>query len=161
MEERFETQLLATNLAPSAGRSPMPGVESSAPLRVMSFNVRFGTAPDGPNRWELRHDRKGRITGDRTRDQDGFSLCHDEDRFARALVHAEGRRRIGRWRGRRKVGRARAERQKYGCRAQKAHSQTQRSGGHGVMLRKHTSRLNVYLFETERQHKGGLIGWRL
>ena len=51
------TELLpATNLALSAGHSPTPGQECSAPLRVMSFNVRFGTAPDGPNRWELRHD---------------------------------------------------------------------------------------------------------
>jgi endonuclease/exonuclease/phosphatase family metal-dependent hydrolase len=27
-----------------------------APLRVMTFNVRYGTADDGPNRWELRRE---------------------------------------------------------------------------------------------------------
>ncbi len=27
-----------------------------APLDVMSFNIRYGTAPDGANRWELRRD---------------------------------------------------------------------------------------------------------
>ena len=29
----------------------------AAPLHVMSFNVRYGTAPDGPNRWEVRRPR--------------------------------------------------------------------------------------------------------
>ncbi|MEO1497747.1 MAG: endonuclease/exonuclease/phosphatase family protein [Planctomycetota bacterium] len=28
--------------------------EAAAPLRVMSFNVRYGTAPDGDNHWEQR-----------------------------------------------------------------------------------------------------------
>ena len=51
------TELLpAANVAPSAERAPPPGGPRCPPLRVMSFNVRFGTAPDGPNRWELRHD---------------------------------------------------------------------------------------------------------
>ena len=31
----------------------LPAHESEA-LRVMSFNIRYGTAPDGENRWELR-----------------------------------------------------------------------------------------------------------
>ena len=26
------------------------------PLRVMSFNIRYGTAKDGPNHWDLRKD---------------------------------------------------------------------------------------------------------
>lgn len=29
---------------------------AGAPVRVMSFNVRYGTAPDGDNRWERRRD---------------------------------------------------------------------------------------------------------
>lgn len=29
---------------------------SAEPVRVMTFNVRYGTAPDGDNRWELRRD---------------------------------------------------------------------------------------------------------
>ena len=50
------TELLpAANVAPSDDRSPPRDPAAGAPLRVMSFNVRFGTAPDGPNRWELRH----------------------------------------------------------------------------------------------------------
>src|SRR4051794_40196051 len=53
----FMTELLpAPNLAPSSECAPPPGGPRCPPLRVMSFNVRFGTAPDGPNRWELRHD---------------------------------------------------------------------------------------------------------
>ena len=31
-------------------------VENSLPLRVMSFNIRYGTAADGENRWEKRRD---------------------------------------------------------------------------------------------------------
>jgi endonuclease/exonuclease/phosphatase family metal-dependent hydrolase len=51
------TELLpAANVAPSAERAPSPGEPCCPPLRVMSLNVRFGTAPDGPNRWELRHE---------------------------------------------------------------------------------------------------------
>jgi endonuclease/exonuclease/phosphatase family metal-dependent hydrolase len=38
------------NPAPSdVGRAP-----ADAPIRVMSFNIRYGTAPDGPNAWPLR-----------------------------------------------------------------------------------------------------------
>jgi len=37
--------------------APVHTPPSSAPaLRVMTFNVRLGTADDGPNRWELRRD---------------------------------------------------------------------------------------------------------
>lgn len=38
-----------------ARKSPQSGGAVS-PLRVMSFNVRYGTAKDGPDRWELRRD---------------------------------------------------------------------------------------------------------
>ena len=31
-------------------------LHSGVPLRVMSFNVRYGTAPDGANRWDKRKD---------------------------------------------------------------------------------------------------------
>lgn len=30
---------------------------AAEPLTVMSFNIRYGTAPDGPNRWEVRRDQ--------------------------------------------------------------------------------------------------------
>jgi endonuclease/exonuclease/phosphatase family metal-dependent hydrolase len=50
------TELLpAANVAPSAERSP-PREATGVPVRVMSFNVRYGTAKDGPDRWELRHE---------------------------------------------------------------------------------------------------------
>src|SRR6056297_1848712 len=44
---------------PLLGTLMHPGklfAQSADPLRVMSFNVRFGTANDGENRWELRTD---------------------------------------------------------------------------------------------------------
>jgi endonuclease/exonuclease/phosphatase family metal-dependent hydrolase len=47
--------LPAANVAPAAEASPTCDAVGGS-LRVMSFNVRFGTAKDGPNRWELRHD---------------------------------------------------------------------------------------------------------
>lgn len=51
------TELLpAANVAPSASRSPPGGAAGGTPLRVMSFNVRFGTADDGENGWRLRYD---------------------------------------------------------------------------------------------------------
>ncbi len=34
----------------------LPAAEKAAPLRVMSFNIRYGTAPDGENAWEHRRD---------------------------------------------------------------------------------------------------------
>lgn len=53
------TELLpAANVAPTAApATAQPARDAgAAPLRVMSFNVRFGTADDGPDRWELRRD---------------------------------------------------------------------------------------------------------
>ncbi|MBU0640073.1 MAG: endonuclease/exonuclease/phosphatase family protein [Planctomycetes bacterium] len=32
------------------------GCSMPDPIRVMTFNIRYGTAPDGPNHWELRRD---------------------------------------------------------------------------------------------------------
>lgn len=50
------TELLpAANAVPFAKPSPPPGAAAAA-LRVMSFNIRFGTAADGADRWELRRD---------------------------------------------------------------------------------------------------------
>lgn len=50
------TELLpAANAMPSADPSPRRGSVGAA-LRVMSFNVRYGTADDGADRWELRRD---------------------------------------------------------------------------------------------------------
>ena len=46
--------LLLVVLLPACASQPM---QPSAPaLHVMTFNVRLGTADDGPNRWELRRD---------------------------------------------------------------------------------------------------------
>ena len=39
---------------PVSGAAPSPAVAPT--LRVMSFNIRFGTAKDGPNHWDLRRD---------------------------------------------------------------------------------------------------------
>jgi len=36
------------------GLLALGGCKLPEPVRVMSFNVRYGTAADGPNRWELR-----------------------------------------------------------------------------------------------------------
>ena len=43
---------LAAQEPPAPASSPAPAAGPS--LRVMSYNVRVGTAGDGPNRWELR-----------------------------------------------------------------------------------------------------------
>jgi endonuclease/exonuclease/phosphatase family metal-dependent hydrolase len=37
---------------------------SAEPVRVMTFNVRYGTAPDGDNRWELRRELLLRVIRD-------------------------------------------------------------------------------------------------
>ncbi len=34
----------------------LPTAEGASPLRVMSFNIRYGSASDGENRWELRRE---------------------------------------------------------------------------------------------------------
>ena len=51
------TELLpAANVAPSASGPAPRGAAVGPPLRVMSFNVRFGTADDGADGWSLRYD---------------------------------------------------------------------------------------------------------
>jgi endonuclease/exonuclease/phosphatase family metal-dependent hydrolase len=46
----------ATAAATAAALEDQPAVPTTAPaiLRVMSFNVRYGTAPDGPDHWDKR-----------------------------------------------------------------------------------------------------------
>lgn len=43
-----------TALALVVGAAPLP---AQAPLRVMSYNLRYGTADDGPDAWPLRRER--------------------------------------------------------------------------------------------------------
>lgn len=50
----FLLLLLASFLGACATTAPPPSEPLA--LRVMTFNVRLGTADDGPNRWELRRD---------------------------------------------------------------------------------------------------------
>jgi endonuclease/exonuclease/phosphatase family metal-dependent hydrolase len=48
---------ILADAARADGRSPIAGAATTvAPVRVMSFNIRYGAAPDGENRWDLRKD---------------------------------------------------------------------------------------------------------
>jgi endonuclease/exonuclease/phosphatase family metal-dependent hydrolase len=51
----FFLLLIAITLGACA-TSPLPTTKASPALRVMTFNVRLGTAHDGSNRWDLRRD---------------------------------------------------------------------------------------------------------
>lgn len=56
----MKTILALTFLAAGLSSARLPQAApptSNAPLRVMSFNLRYGTANDGPDRWEVRKDR--------------------------------------------------------------------------------------------------------
>jgi endonuclease/exonuclease/phosphatase family metal-dependent hydrolase len=48
--------LAALGLALALAALPVQA-QTHEPLKVMSFNIRYGTANDGPNRWELRRDQ--------------------------------------------------------------------------------------------------------
>ncbi len=50
---RFAILAIATLILGLAS-SPITSAQSPQPVRVMSFNIRYGTANDGINRWELR-----------------------------------------------------------------------------------------------------------
>src|SRR5918993_783977 len=52
MHRRTFLLLVALVLAPLAHAT----AQERAPLTVMSFNIRYGTANDGENRWPLRKD---------------------------------------------------------------------------------------------------------
>ena len=49
---------LAVVVAVSAagGAAPVAGQESGAPFTAMAFNIRYGSAADGDNRWQLRRE---------------------------------------------------------------------------------------------------------
>jgi len=52
---RFGCCLVAwVGMALVAAAEPKPGGSAAAPVRVMSFNIRYATAPDGENAWEKR-----------------------------------------------------------------------------------------------------------
>lgn len=55
-DQPYETMLLPGRDTPAARPQRVEPERFADPrdLRVMSFNIRFGTANDGPNRWELR-----------------------------------------------------------------------------------------------------------
>lgn len=53
---RFVPLVLGVSTACTAGRATDGGTTqpNAAPLRVMTFNIRYGTAPDGEHAWPLR-----------------------------------------------------------------------------------------------------------
>ena len=55
----FGCAVLATSHAPLAGQAaaPQPAGLPGAPLKVMTFNLRYGTAPDGDNHWSKRREQ--------------------------------------------------------------------------------------------------------
>ena len=64
MRKRIAMWAVVGSLLPMAARvvggpsaeAPVPGAASAAPLKVMTFNIRYGTAGDGVNAWpERRH----------------------------------------------------------------------------------------------------------
>jgi endonuclease/exonuclease/phosphatase family metal-dependent hydrolase len=65
---------------------PVPAAAQSPDLRVMSFNIRYGTADDGENRWELRRDLLVRVVRDFDPDilgvQEALAFQLDEVRAA-------------------------------------------------------------------------------
>lgn len=48
---------IAVQSAERTEKSPPPEGNLPTDIRVMSFNIRYGTADDGPNRWEERRER--------------------------------------------------------------------------------------------------------
>ncbi len=46
--------LTFNSISAVAGNMPQADQNASSPIRVMSFNIRYGTADDGESRWELR-----------------------------------------------------------------------------------------------------------
>lgn len=52
----FALALVAALPLPLVLAQPPPPADESSPVRVMSFNVRYATAPDGENAWDKRKD---------------------------------------------------------------------------------------------------------
>ncbi len=61
-------------LCPATGRAEPKAID---PLRVMSFNIRYGTAKDGPNRWEKRRSHVLAMFKQRNLDLIGLQECLD------------------------------------------------------------------------------------
>jgi endonuclease/exonuclease/phosphatase family metal-dependent hydrolase len=53
---RASAQTAAPSSAPSTGATPPTPPSATGPLSVMTFNIRYGTANDGENRWTNRRD---------------------------------------------------------------------------------------------------------
>lgn len=69
------------------GRKPAPGSEEGVELCVLSFNIRYGTARDGPNRWENRRDLVVQVLEDHSPDVVGLqeALRFQIDEIRKAL----------------------------------------------------------------------------
>lgn len=59
---------------PSPARAEAKAID---PLRVMSFNIRYGTADDGPNRWDRRREHVMAMLKQRDPDLIGLQECLD------------------------------------------------------------------------------------
>ena len=66
--------------------SPLPQAPAAEPLKVMSFNIRYGTANDGENRWENRRDALFELM--RAEDADVIGLQEALDFQIREIVAA-------------------------------------------------------------------------
>lgn len=65
-----------------------PAQDTLKPVQVMTFNIRYGTANDGENRWELRRDLLFQVIRDQKPDVIGFqeALRPQVDELRAALV---------------------------------------------------------------------------
>lgn len=81
--------LAVAALAGCAGRSALPAT-TPPPLAVMSFNIRYGTAPDGANAWPERRALVLRVIEDFDPDVLGVqeALKFQVDAVASAVAHA-------------------------------------------------------------------------
>lgn len=74
----FVAILVATGLAAaSAQGTQSPASSARTPLTVMSFNIRYGTANDGEDRWELRKDLLFGVVRDASADLVGLQEALD------------------------------------------------------------------------------------
>jgi endonuclease/exonuclease/phosphatase family metal-dependent hydrolase len=68
---------LAAALLAAACDAPPPAPAADGPFRVLSFNVRYGTADDGPDAWPLRQERLARAILDAAPDLLGVQEALD------------------------------------------------------------------------------------